>query len=173
MLYSQAAIVVSNFATITTSDSTANNGIYPFKETAQKHKQETEIKTCRERERHTGEDGWSRRQSKSSLCWDRRFWGPHEGPSSQPLLCSYLMHLSPPSFSVSLCLFFPLSLHSINPFWKKTLLWKNCTDEVCFLCVWVFFLSSLANSTESLTTTSSSLCFSLYTIFYWGVRSNN
>lgn len=54
-----------------------------------------------EKKWHTGEDGWSRRQSKSSQSWDRGFWGPHEGPSSLQLLCSYLMLPSPPSRSLS------------------------------------------------------------------------
>lgn len=53
-----------------------------------------------EKKWHTGEDGWSRRQSKSSQSWDRGFWGPHEGPSSLQLLCSYLMLPSPPSRSL-------------------------------------------------------------------------
>ena len=59
---------------------------------------------------HTGEDEWSRRQSKSSLSWDTPFWGPHEGPSSQQLLCSYLMLLSPPSLSLSLSLSLTISI---------------------------------------------------------------
>lgn len=56
------------------------------------------------RKRDTGEDEWSRRLHKSSLSWDRHFWGPHEGPSSQQLLCSCLMHLSPPSLPLSFSL---------------------------------------------------------------------
>ena len=90
---------------------------------------------------HTGEDEWSRRQSKSSLSWDTPFWGPHEGPSSQQLLCSYLMLLSPPSLSLSLslshsltisisislslCTFF-LSLHNYTHTTHFLLFFQNC-----------------------------------------------
>lgn len=66
-----------------------------------------------ERERDTGEDEWSKKQSKSSQSWDRRFLRPHEVPSYQQLLCFYLMLilLSPP-FSFSLYNFFPTSQFS-------------------------------------------------------------
>jgi len=100
--------------------------------------------------RHTVEDEWSRRQSKSNLSWDTQFWGPREGPSSQQLLCSYLLlFLSPPSLSFShykLFLFPPLlSLHSLTTFFLFHLLYPrnslfSCSLFHSRLCLSVCFL---------------------------------
>ena len=79
----------------------------------------------REREKHTGEDEWSRRQSKSNLSWDTHFWGPHEGPSSQQLLCFYLLlllFLSPPSLSLFLSHYTPFFVsHHPHPLFHFTI----------------------------------------------------
>ena len=138
----QASIIIPNFAPIATSHSSATKMAMTH---LRKDLKKQHSNTKREkREGHTVEDGWSRRQSKSNLSWDTQFWGPREGPSSQQLLCSYLLlFLSPPSLSFFLS--FSLSL-TTNLFCSHTFF--HFTVSVSTSTVWssLFFVALFFHS---------------------------